>query len=118
MSLPEGWADGLTEEQIYARGRAELDRLEAEGDAMFAEVYRKRGWTEEQIAKHQAHVKAYARTPECAEQSRKALVAFEAKVKARLADPEITWEDEIIPYDPAFTADSIADFKRFERRRP
>ena len=87
MSLPEGWADGLTEEQIYARGRAELDRLEAEGDAMFAEVFRK------------------------------ALVAFEAKVKARLADPEITWEDEIIPVN-AGSYDSIADFKRFERRRP
>ena len=44
------------------------------------------------------------------------IAEHKARVAARLADPGITVEDECTPHDPAFTSDSIADWKRARAR--
>jgi hypothetical protein len=61
-----------------------------------------RPWTPEDEARYRAGL------PEIYMQ----LDMHAAWVAARKRDPEITWEDECTPFEPAWSADSIADWKR------
>ncbi len=102
MSLDPGWWDGLTIEEIYARGREEFERLARDGEQTFITRWRVMGWSDEQIAE----MRRWAR-----EEVRHA-ADVEAFVRARMRDPNITVEDECTAFNPFFTAQSVADVKR------